>query len=95
MRKEQMVTRTFHTTKATVMCLDVEHGESCTEVITLPRTYKDEKALMKAINIAFVSETIKPVHVVSTDIIETLYGMTESDFIKHAKELPKRRKENE
>ena len=50
MARQPMVTRTIITTKVNVMCLDVEHGEPCNRTITIPRTYKDEKALL----IAFV-----------------------------------------
>lgn len=91
MARQPMVTRTITTTKAVVLCLNIETGEPCNEVITLPRTYKDEKSLMKKITETFGEETtVKPVHVVSKEEIETLYGMSEQNFIKYAKELPPR-----
>lgn len=82
--RKPMVTRTFHTTKATVMCLDTDVGESVTKVLTLPRIYKDDKKLFKACEEAITEENIKAVHVVDTEVIETLYGMEEQKFIENA-----------
>ena len=82
--RKPMVTRTFQTTKATVMCLDIDAGESVTRVLTLPRTYKDDKELLKACEEAIKEENIKAVHVVDTEVIETLYGMEEQKFIENA-----------
>lgn len=87
--RKPMVTRTFQTTKATVMCLDIEAGESVTRVLTLPRTYKDDKKLLKACEEAITEENVKAVHVVNTEVIETLYGMEEQKFIENAIVLQK------
>ena len=87
--RKPMVTRTFQTTKATVMCLDINAGESVTKVLTLPRTYKDDKKLLKAFEGAITEENSKAVHVVDTEVIETLYGMEEQKFIENAVVLEK------
>ena len=87
--RKPMVTRTFQTTKATVMCRDIDAGESVTKVLTLPRTYKDDKNLLKACEEAITEENIKAVHVVDTEVIETLYGMEEQKFIENAVVLKK------
>ena len=93
MARVPMVTRTIVTTKVNVMCLDVQVGEPCNKVIIVPRTYKDDEALMKKVRPLIETETIKAVHIVDKEEIETLYGMTEQDFIKHAKLLPPRNSE--
>lgn len=90
MARVPMVTRTIVTTKVNVMCLDVQVGEPCNKVITVPRTYKDDEALMKKVRPLLETETLKAVHIVDKQEIETLYGMTEQDFIEHAKQLPSR-----
>ena len=90
MARVPMVTRTITTTKATVMCLDVTKGEPFTEVFPLPRTYKDDKALLKQVIKMYETDTVKPVHIVSVEEVETLYGMTEQEFIEQAKILPPR-----
>lgn len=90
MARVPMVTRTIVATKANVMCLDVQAGEPCNKVVTVPRTYKDDEALMKKVRPLIETETLKAVHVVNREEIETLYGMTEQDFIEHAEVLPPR-----
>ena len=90
MAKESKVTRTIVTTKCNVLCLDVEKGEPFNREVILPRTYKDEKALMKKIHEAVDTESVKAVHVVEKEEVETLYGMTEAEFIQYANILPPR-----
>ena len=90
MARTPMVTRTIVTTKAIIMCLDVEAGVPFNKEVTLPRTYKDEKALLKKVRPLVETETVKAVHVVDTEEVETLYGMTEQEFIENAQILPPR-----
>lgn len=87
MARVPMVTRTIVTTKANVLCLDIEKGEPFNKEVILPRTYKDEKALMKKVSPLVDNETTKAVHIVDKVEEETLYGMLEQDFIKYAKVL--------
>lgn len=95
MARTPMVTRTITTTKANVMCLDVQTGEPFNKEITVPRTYKDDETLLKTVKPLIETETVKAVHIVSKATIETLYGMTEQDFIEHAKVLPERNAKEE
>ena len=90
MAKVPMVTRTITTTKAIVMCLDIATGEPCNKSVVVPRTYKDDEALLKKVKEAIETETFKPVHIVGKEEFETLYGMTEQEFIDHAEVLPPR-----
>lgn len=92
MARIPMVTRTIVTTKANVLCLDLEKSEPFNKVVTLPRTYKDEKSLMKKVSALIDNETTKAVHVVDKEEVETLYGMTEQKFIELAEVLPPRDK---
>lgn len=90
MAKEKMVTRTIVTTKAVVLCMDLQNGESYNDVITLPRTYKDEKEILKVLAKTYDTDDHRAVHVVSTEIVEELYGMPETEFVERAKVLPAR-----
>lgn len=90
MARVPMVTRTIITTKVSVMCLDIETGEPCNESVVVPRTYKDDEKLLKKVKEVLETETLKPVHIVDKKEIETLYGMTEQEFIDHAEILPPR-----
>lgn len=95
MARTPMVTRTITTTRANVMCLDVQAGEPFNKEITVPRTYKDDETLLKTVKPLIETETVKAVHIVSKTTIETLYGMTEQEFIEHAKQLPERNTKEE
>lgn len=92
MARVPMVTRTITTTKANVMCLDVQAGEPFNKEVTVPRTYKDDETLLKKVKPLIETETIKAVHIVDKEEIETLYGMKEEDFISLAQVLPPREK---
>lgn len=90
MARTPKVTRTITTTHATLLCLDIEHGEPCNKTVILPRTYKDDNAILKQAKQTVESDTIKVVHVVDHFEQETLYGMTEQKFIENAEVLPPR-----
>ena len=84
MARKPMVTRTIITTKVNVLCLDITSAELFNKVLTLPRTYKDDKKLLKAVESVVNSDTEKAVHVVDKEEVETLYGMDEQTFIDNA-----------
>ena len=94
MTRLPMVTRTITTTKVNVLCLDIEHAEPCNKVITIPRTYKDEEAILKKVKPLLETETLKVVHVVDTETEETLYGMTEQEKQKSQSQNQKQKKTN-
>lgn len=91
MARTPQVTRTIQTTKVTVMCLNIKEGAPFNETVVLPRTYKDEKHLLKAAEKVINSDTVKAVHVVDSVVEETLYGMSEQKFIELATVLPPRK----
>lgn len=88
MARIPMVTRTIQTTRANVMCLDVERGEPFNKEVILPRTYKDEKAMLKQVEKVVNTPTVKAVHIVGHNVEETRYGMTEQQFIEVAEVMP-------
>lgn len=90
MARVPQVTRTIPTTIVRIFCVNTEDRSTFEQNITLPRTYKDESKLMKAVEKALEGEPIKPVSIVSYEVQETLYGMTEAEFIRSAKVLPPR-----
>ena len=91
MARLPMVTRTIVTTEANVMCIDVQVGEPFNKVVTVPRTFKDDEALLKKVKPLIENERVKAVHIVDKKEIETLYGMTEQKFIENAEVLPPRK----
>lgn len=90
MARVPQVTRTIATTNVTLMMVDTTAGEVYNKDVILPRTYEDDKAVLKAAKKLYDSEEHKVVQVVRTSVAETLYGMSEADFIAHAKVLPPR-----
>lgn len=92
--REALVTRTIATTEATVLCVDILAGSTFTQVVPVPRTYKDNAQLLKAVAKAVDTDTedtkVKVVSIISSEVKETLYGMTEQEFITLAKVLPPR-----
>ena len=90
MARTPMVTRTMKTTKATILCLDLKDKQPVYKDVVLPRTYKDERSLMKVVKALYEDEHFKCVNCESFEVAETLYGMTEQEFIDHAKILEKR-----
>lgn len=93
MARVPMVTRTMKTTKVNVLCMDLVKAEPCNKSITLPRTFKDDKKLFKAVENILNNDELKAVQIVKKKEIDTLYGMTEQEFIETAKVLdPETRK---
>lgn len=90
MARQPQVTRTITTTVCNVLCVDTEKKDTKTIEVTLPRTYANEKAMLKAIEKAPIENNLKPVQVEDFKVVETLYGMSEQDFITHATVLPPR-----
>lgn len=95
MARVPMVTRTIVATKITALCLNIETGEPFNETVTVSGTFKDEKSMLKAAEKLINTETERAVHIVFSEEIETLYGMTEQEFIQRAQVLPPRGKKEE
>lgn len=92
MGREAIVSRTFKTQKVTVMAVNLETAEVFNDTIVLPKVYAGDK-LMKKVEAVFNNEQRKAVQIVDTKEVETLYGMSEDEFIKLAKVLdPQTRK---
>lgn len=96
MARIPMVTRTITTTKVSVLCLDVQTVEPFNKEVILPRTFKDDKKLFKKVEELVNNDDVKAVHIVAKEEVETLYGMSEQEFIESAKVLdPETRKQIE
>jgi hypothetical protein len=79
------------TTEVSVLCLDLIKSEPFNMDVTLPRTYKDEKTMMKKVSALIDNDERKAVHIVHSQVVETLYGMPEEEFIIAAEVLPPRK----
>ena len=91
MARTPQVTRTIQTTKVNVLCLNIKEGNPFNQTVVLPRTYKDDNHMLKAVEKAINTESVKAVHIVDSVVEETLYGMSEQKFIELAEVLPPRK----
>ena len=89
MARTKMVTRTIVTTKCVALCINVQTAEPFNQGFTLAGSYDDEKKMLKELK-KYEDEDHKIVHIVDVEKAETLYGMSEEDFIKYATVLPPR-----
>lgn len=91
--RKPMVTRTFKGMELIVMGVDTKSAEVSNKTVTLARVIKDNSKLLKAVKEVAEVDTYKVVDIVHSKEVETLYGMTEQDFIAHATVLdPETRK---
>ena len=84
MARKPMVTRKIITTRVNVLCLNVTTGEPFNKVVSIPRTYKDDKALMKKVQEVVDTDEVKAVNIDDKEELEILYGMDEQLFIERA-----------
>ena len=90
MAREPMITRTIQTTSVNLLCVNTNDGTTFTYTMKLPRTYKDDKHILKVAEKFINDETIKAVKVIEANVEQTLYGMTEAKFLETAEVLPTR-----
>ena len=91
MARTPMVTRTFQTTKAYVLCLDITTGESSTKEVVLSGLYPSDNKVPKACAKVIENDELKVVHVVRTETEEQLRGMAEQKFLELSEILPPRK----
>lgn len=94
MARERMVTRTVVTTMVDVLVININTAETGTKTFVLTQNMvKDEKTMLNNAQVMLENEcgeTWKAVAIKNIKEEETLYGMTEQDFMKYAKVLPPR-----
>ena len=88
MARVPMITRTIKTTVCDVLCLNIETAEPFNKQVILSRTYTDENSMLKMVKSVIDTDTEKVVHIVSSHVEETRYGMSEQEFIEHAQVIP-------
>ncbi|MBR5825344.1 MAG: hypothetical protein IKY67_14525 [Paludibacteraceae bacterium] len=94
MARERMVTRTVEEAFVTVMTVNITTTEIGYDVFHISATIPKEKVL-RYIEKHMPNPEVKYVTITSYEVTETLYGMSEQDFITFAKVLPPRTKVEE
>lgn len=92
MAREPQITRTIVTTKAKVLCVDLSNKSVQETDFAISRSYRNDEHLLRAIDnqIKIDGLPLKPIQVISSETSETLYAMTENEFIKYAKPVTAR-----
>ena len=90
MARVPQVTRTIQTTKVNVLCMDIENETPIKKEVVLPRTFKDDAHVLKEVK-KLDTDKLIAVRILSTEVEETLYGMSEQKFIELAEKLPPRK----
>ena len=91
MAREKMVTRTIVSFEVKVLGINLADGTAVTSEYEISGNFKDNADLLKYIKKQYDSEQLVNAAIASVEEKEKLYGMTESEFMKHAKELPPRK----
>ena len=93
MARAKMVTRTITATKVEAQIVTISASEITTINVTVSGEYDDTEKLLKAVKKATETADIKVLQVLTSEKVEKLYGMLETDFLAQAKELdPETRK---
>lgn len=93
MARAKMVTRTITATKVEAQIVTISASEITTINVTVSGEYDDIDKLLKAVKKAIETADIKVLQILTSEKVEKLYGMLETDFLAQAKELdPETRK---
>lgn len=91
MKKEKLITRTVYTYKVKVMGIDESESVAFRDY-EVPAM--DERKIIDFIKKNYPESIAIPVKVVGYEVVEQLYGMPESVFMKYAEKLPPRKQYN-
>ncbi len=78
------VTRTLKTTFALVKAVDIDNEKMVDLEFKLSRTYKDEQALLKAVNKLHNNPNVKLVKVMDSRVETHKYACTEDEYLSVA-----------
>ena len=92
--RERMVTRTIISTEVTALVVLLNEGTTEVQTFTIPREHKDADEILKYCRKHINNDDITVVKVLEMKTSETYYGVSEADFLKIAKVLPKKSTKN-
>ena len=88
--RTKMVTRTIYTTNYVVLAVNLDTKAVETLTVTIPSADSISAKKLPSVIESNLPSGYKFVMVESQTVTESLYGMTEAEFLKYAKELPAR-----
>ena len=84
MARAPKVSRTLTTTVVKALCLDIASQVVDEVEYTLPRTYKNERIILKKLKKMYDTDDYKVEHVLRYYVTSHKYAMSEEDFIKNS-----------
>lgn len=87
MARERSVTRTINVTTVNAITMDIETKNVETKAFTISGDTPSNDSALKQAKKLYETSTLKIVAIESMDTVEKLYGMSEVEFLKYAKEL--------
>lgn len=90
MPKKPMVTRTLTVINADVLCLNKQTGETYHRITQIPNSYRKERDILKEASKILDSESCKVLYIFDIQTTSNIYGMSDQEFIKHAKIIENR-----
>lgn len=90
MARQRMITRTVGITRITAVVLNVNTLDSHVQTFTVSGKYEQGTKELKSLLASKNTDDLMWIKAESVVYEEKLYGMTEEEFLTHAKELPPR-----
>lgn len=87
MARKLYVTRTIKSTRASILCMDIEQAEPMNITVILPAQFKDAKAVLKAAKPMVETDVIKAVSVADYQTEFAMYRMPMEQFIVTAEKV--------
>lgn len=87
MARPRMVSRTIITTECELLAVSLTDNTSYKTTVVLAEKVTDKQIALKKIKKFFDNDEQVAVSVMATNTVETLYGMSEQEFIKSATKL--------
>lgn len=87
MAREKMITRTVKMTECEILCVHVTTETTEKMTVKIPGEYKSNEKLLNAVRAVVEVNTLKVVHVLSSKLVNTRYGVSETDFLSIAVNL--------
>lgn len=78
-----MITRSIHTTVCEVMVVNTKEKKLLNKTVTVSGTFKDEKALIKAVS-KLITGDVTFVSILSSKVETKVYGISEQKFLELA-----------
>ena len=91
MAREKMVTRTIVSFEVKVLGINLVDGTAVTSEYEISGNFKDNADMLKFIKKNYDNEQLVNATIASVETKEKLFGMSEAEFMKYAKELPPRK----